>query len=59
MEQHHEMLIQQAYLIYTTYLAPSSPSELNINHGLHNELSAYLSDVIQDLTGTPFQVVSK
>jgi hypothetical protein len=45
-EQHHETLIQQAYLIYTTYLAPSSPSELNIDHGLRNELSAYLSDVI-------------
>jgi hypothetical protein len=55
MEQHHESLIQQAYLIYTTYLAPSSPSELNIDHGLRNELSAYLSEVMQGLTGTPFQ----
>ena len=55
MEQHHESLIQQAYSIYTTYLAPSSHSELNIDHGLRNELSAYLSEVMQSLTGTPFQ----
>jgi GTPase-activating protein SST2 len=55
MEQHHESLIQQAYSIYTTYLAPSSQSELNIDHGLRNELSAYLSEVMQGLTGTPFQ----
>ena len=55
MEQHHEALIQQAYDIYTVYLAPSSQSELNIDHGLRNELSAYLSEVMQTLTGTPFQ----
>ncbi|KAI0245214.1 regulator of G protein signaling [Lactifluus subvellereus] len=55
MEQHHEALIQQAYDIYTVYLAPSSQSELNIDHGLRNELSAYLSEVMQGLTGTPFQ----
>ncbi|KAI0296071.1 regulator of G protein signaling [Multifurca ochricompacta] len=55
MEQHHETLIQQAYAIYTVYLAPSSQSELNIDHGLRNELSAYLSEVMQGLTGTPFQ----
>jgi hypothetical protein len=55
MEQHHKTLIQQVYLIYTMYLAPSSPSELNINHRLCNELSVYLSDVMQGLAGTPFQ----
>jgi len=55
MEQHHETLIQQAYSIYTSYLAPSSQSELNIDHGLRNELSAYLSEVMQGLTGAPFQ----
>ncbi|VDC06201.1 unnamed protein product [Peniophora sp. CBMAI 1063] len=55
MEQHHEALIQQAFEIYRTYLAPSSPSELNIDHGLRNELSAYLSEVMQSLTGAPFQ----
>jgi hypothetical protein len=55
MEQHHEALIQQAFEIYQTYLAPSSSCELNIDHGLRNELSAYLSEVMQGLTGTPFQ----
>ena len=55
MEQHHESLIQQAYEIYAMYLAPSSQAELNIDHGLRNELSAYLSEVMQGLTGAPFQ----
>jgi GTPase-activating protein SST2 len=55
MEQHHGALIQQAFEIYQTYLAPSSPCELNIDHGLRNELSSYLSEVMQGLTGTPFQ----
>ncbi len=55
MEQHHETLIHQAHAIYTVYLAKSSQSELNIDHGLRNELSAYLSEVMQGLTGTPFQ----
>ncbi|KAH9943004.1 regulator of G protein signaling [Epithele typhae] len=55
MEKHHEALIQKAFVIYNTYLAPSSQSELNIDHGLRNELSGYLSDVIQSLTGKAFQ----
>ena len=55
MEQHYEALIQQAHAIYSMYLAKSSQAELNIDHGLRNELSAYLSEVMQGLTGTPFQ----
>lgn len=55
MERHHETLIQTAFEIYNMYLAPSSLNELNIDHGLRNELSAYLSDVITSLTGKPFQ----
>ena len=55
MERHHEALIQIAFEIYNTYLAPSSNCELNIDHGLRNELSAYLSDVMQGLTGKAFQ----
>lgn len=51
MERHHESLIQKAFEIYNNYLAPSSPCELNIDHGLRNELSGYLSDVIQTITG--------
>ncbi|KAI0786444.1 regulator of G protein signaling [Abortiporus biennis] len=55
MEKHHESLIQTAFQIYNMYLAPSSQCELNIDHGLRNELSGYLSDVIQSLTGKAFQ----
>lgn len=55
MERHHEALIQMAFVIYNTYLAPSSQCELNIDHGLRNELSGYLSDVITNLTGKAFQ----
>ena len=55
MERHHESLIQMAFVIYNTYLAPSSQCELNIDHGLRNELSGYLSDVITNLTGKQFQ----
>ena len=55
MERHHEALIQKAFEIYNTYLAPSSQSELNIDHGLRNELSGYLSEVITSLTGKAFQ----
>lgn len=55
MERHHESLIQMAFVIYNTYLAPSSQCELNIDHGLRNELSGYLNDVITNLTGKAFQ----
>ncbi|OCH95870.1 regulator of G protein signaling [Obba rivulosa] len=55
MERHHEALIQMAFVIYNTYLAPSSQSELNIDHGLRNELSGYLGDVITNMTGKKFQ----
>lgn len=55
MERHHESLIQMAFLIYNKYLAPSSQCELNIDHGLRNELVAYLSEVITDMTGKAFQ----
>lgn len=55
MERHHESLVHMAVVIYNTYLAPSSQCELNIDHGLRNELSGYLSDVITNLTGKAFQ----
>lgn len=51
MEKHHESLIEIAVRIYRTFLAPSSPAELNIDHGLRNELVAYLSEVLSDMTG--------
>ncbi|KAF8631228.1 hypothetical protein AX15_002558 [Amanita polypyramis BW_CC] len=49
MERHHESLINTAFNIYNKYLAPSSQCELNIDHGLRNELVRYLEDVV---TGT-------
>ncbi len=51
MEKHHGSLIQMAFDIYNMYLAPSSKCELNIDHGLRNELVAYLSEVIADMSG--------
>jgi hypothetical protein len=53
MEQHHDALVSAAFKIYNTYLAPSSPCELNIDHALRNELIGYLSDVIAGITGNP------
>ncbi|KAJ7283371.1 regulator of G protein signaling domain-containing protein [Mycena rebaudengoi] len=55
MEKHHESLINTAFLIYNKYLAPSSQCELNIDHGLRNELSKYLEDVVTSMTGKVFQ----
>ncbi|KAJ4481917.1 regulator of G protein signaling domain-containing protein [Lentinula aciculospora] len=54
MERHHESLITTAFVIYNTYLAPSSTCELNIDHGLRNELAKYLEDVVTSLTGKAF-----
>jgi len=39
------------FVIYNTYLAPSSTCELNIDHGLRNELVAYLNEVLTLTTG--------
>ncbi|KAJ7590763.1 regulator of G protein signaling domain-containing protein [Mycena floridula] len=55
MERHHESLINTAFVIYNTYLAPSSSCELNIDHGLRNELAKYLEEVVTTLTGKAFQ----
>jgi hypothetical protein len=54
MEKHHESLIQTAFIIYHTYLAPSSQCELNIDHGLRNELAKYLDEVVSSITGKSF-----
>lgn len=55
MERHHESLINTAFIIYNTYLAPSSQCELNIDHGLRNELAKYLDEVVTSLTGKALQ----
>jgi DNA-binding PadR family transcriptional regulator len=54
MERHHESLIHTAFVIYNKYLAPSSQHELNIDHGLRNELAGYLNEVMTNLTGREF-----
>jgi GTPase-activating protein SST2 len=54
MERHHESLISTAFVIYNKYLAPSSQNELNIDHGLRNELAKYLDEVVTSLTGKTF-----
>ena len=55
MEKHHEALVTMTFVIYNTYLAPSSPCELNIDHGLRNELVAYLNEVLTLTTGKSVQ----
>jgi hypothetical protein len=54
MEKHHESLIHTAFTIYNRYLAPSSQSELNIDHGLRIELVRYLEDVVTGHSGKKF-----
>jgi hypothetical protein len=56
MEKHNEALITMAFVIYNTYLAPSSPLELNIDHGIRNDLVAYLNQVLTESTGKAFNV---
>jgi len=55
MERHHESLVNTAFAIYNTYLAPSSSSELNIDYVLRSDLLKFLEEVISALTGKPFQ----
>lgn len=55
MEKHHEQLIQTASLIFNTYLAQSSPAELNIDHAIRQELLRYLEEVVSNVTGKIFQ----
>jgi len=55
MERHHESLINTAFDIYNTYLAPSSQCELNIDHNLRTDLVKYLEEVVTTLTGKTFK----
>jgi len=54
MERHHESLIHTAFHIYNKYLAPSSPNELNIDHGLRLDLAGYLNEIMTNLNGKSF-----
>ncbi|CAO1620601.1 unnamed protein product [Parajaminaea phylloscopi] len=46
MEKHQQDLIASAFKIYATYLAPTSPKELNLDHNLRAELISYMTKVI-------------
>lgn len=48
MEKHQQDLVSMAFVIYDTYLAPSSPCELNIDHNLRTELILYMNKVLAD-----------
>ncbi|KAK0523917.1 hypothetical protein OC842_005995 [Tilletia horrida] len=48
MEKHQQDLITMALVIYNTYLAPSSPCELNIEHNLRTELVGYMKRVLSN-----------
>ncbi|KAL9939728.1 hypothetical protein V8E36_001545 [Tilletia maclaganii] len=48
MEKHQQDLITMALIIYNTYLAPSSPCELNIEHNLRTELVGYMKRVLSN-----------
>ncbi|CAD6901066.1 unnamed protein product [Tilletia controversa] len=51
MEKHQQDLITMALVIYNTYLAPSSPCELNIEHNLRTELVGYMKRVLSNDAG--------
>ncbi len=48
MEKHQQDLVSMAFVIYDTYLAPSSPCELNIDHNLRTELILYMNKILTD-----------
>lgn len=48
MEKHQQELVAMAFVIYNTYLAPSSSCELNIEHNLRSELVQYMSKLLAD-----------
>lgn len=48
MERHQQDLVSMAFVIYDTYLAPSSPCELNIDHNLRTELILYMNKILAE-----------
>jgi GTPase-activating protein SST2 len=54
MEREHESLMITIVVIYNTYLAPSSPCKLKVDHGLKIELVRYIKDVVTSISGKPF-----
>lgn len=39
-------LLEDAYALYTTYLAAGSPNELNIEHNLRKEMAKFVSNIV-------------
>ncbi|GAA97320.1 uncharacterized protein L969DRAFT_94380 [Mixia osmundae IAM 14324] len=52
MEVHQQALVSAAMNIYDTYLAPASPSELNIDHNLRGDVVTFVQKIQQD-SGAP------
>ncbi|KAH8929111.1 regulator of G protein signaling superfamily [Atractiella rhizophila] len=46
MELHSQSIVASALMIYNTYLAPFSPSELNIDHSLRKEVVEYMTSTV-------------
>ncbi|CAG8569169.1 11890_t:CDS:2 [Acaulospora colombiana] len=44
--QEQENLVSDAFRIYNTYLAPASPNELNIDHGLRQHMIQYMTSIV-------------
>ncbi|KAI9023507.1 regulator of G protein signaling domain-containing protein [Phycomyces nitens] len=44
--QNQKDLVEDAYNIWVTYLAPSAPSELNVEHTLRQEMARLVSSVV-------------
>ncbi|KAL0081382.1 regulator of G protein signaling domain-containing protein [Phycomyces blakesleeanus] len=44
--QNQKDLVEDAYNIWVTYLAPSAPSELNVEHSLRQEMARLVSSVV-------------
>ncbi|SPO27121.1 probable Regulator of G-Protein Signaling Protein [Ustilago trichophora] len=60
MEKHQQDLVSMAFVIYDTYLAPSSPCELNIDHNLRTELILYMDKILSEakIASGPSQTAS-
>ncbi|UZJ52436.1 hypothetical protein CBS101457_001756 [Exobasidium rhododendri] len=51
MERHQQDLIAMAFVIYSSYLAPASDCELNIEHNLRSELVGYMNKILSEAKG--------
>ncbi|CAG8436421.1 3833_t:CDS:2 [Diversispora eburnea] len=54
--QEQEELVNDAFRIYNTYLAPASSNELNIDHGLRQKMIQYMTSIVS--TGPPANTIT-